>query len=290
MIVRQQKAAVTGITASTREESSVRSVRRALAILRAFGPTDRALPLGEIARRAEVDKATALRLLRTMIRERLIEQQATRDYSLAPGVLTLSTGPTSADTLRRRAQPLLAAIGEVTGGAVFLAVLHHGKALYIESWAAERAVPTSVTIGLQLPLHVCAATRVLMAFLPLQDRMAMLAAPLPALSPATPTDPFQLSAILDTIRTRGWEAGYSELDDGISCLGLPLRDESGDVIATIGIAGRDAPLPPGGQPRHLDALLAKIREFERRYGRDVGRPMHARRRSDRVAEGRVSSF
>ncbi len=278
------------MTASTGDEASVRSVRRALAILRAFGPTDRALPLGEIARRADIDKATALRLLRTLMRERLIEQLHSRDYALAVGMLTLNSGPTPADRLRRQAQPLLAAIGEVTGGAVFLAVLHHGKALYIESWAGERAAPTSVTIGLCLPLHVCAATRVLMAFLPLEDRMAMLAGPLPALTPATPTDPFQLSDMLDTIRTRGWETGHSELDSGVSCLGVPVRDETGEVIATIGIAGRDAPLPPGGQPRHLDAIVGKVREFERRYGRDAAGPPFARRRGDRAAAGQVPSL
>ena len=50
--------------------SPVRSVRRALAILRAFRLSDRSLALGEIARRARLDKATARRLLVTLMAER----------------------------------------------------------------------------------------------------------------------------------------------------------------------------------------------------------------------------
>ncbi len=277
------------MTASTPDDSSVRSVRRALAILRAFGPTDRSLPLGEIARRAGIDKATALRLLRTLIRERLMEQQPSRDYSLSLGVLGLSAGATPADRLRRRAQPMLAAIAEVTDGTAFLAVIHDGRALFIESSASEQSAPTSVTIGLHLPLHVCAATRVLMAFLPLEARMAMLAAPLPALTRATPTDPFQLSAMLDTIRNRGWETGHGEVDDGVSCFGLPVRDEAGEVIATVGVAARDAPVAEGEPPRHLETIICKVREFERRVVRERD-TTHTRRGADRVAGARPRTF
>jgi len=262
----------------------VRSVRRALGILRAFGPTDHALSLGEIARRAKIDKATALRLLRTLMHERLVEQQPSRDYSLSVGVLSLSAGATPADRLRRRAQPMLAAVAEVAEGTAFLAVVHDGEALFIQSAASEQAAPAPVSIGAQLPLHVCAATRVLMAFLPLEARMAMLAAPLPALTPATPTDPFQLSAMLDTIRNRGWEIGHSEVEDGVSWFGLPVRDGAGEVIATVGISGRDAPIPEGETPRYLEAVLVRVREFERLFGRDAA--VYPRRAAGRAAEGR----
>jgi IclR family pca regulon transcriptional regulator len=279
-----------GMTASTRDDPSVRSVRRALSILRAFGPGERALPLGEIARRAEIDKATALRLLRTLIREHLVEQQPSRDYSLSLGVLSLSAGATPADELRRRAQPMLAALAEMTEATAFLAVVHGGEALCIEALSGELAGPTLVTVGLHVPLHACAAPRVLMAFLPLEARMAMLAAPLPALTPATPTDPYQVSAMLDTIRTRGWDNSHSEIEDGVSCLGLPLRDDAGEVIATVGIAARHPPDPDGEQPRHLETVIGKVREFERRYGRERETKAYTRRGGGRVPEGRPRTF
>ena len=57
-------------------DGSVRAVRRALAILRAFRLTDRSLALGEIAQRAALDKGTTRRLLITLMKEHLIDQSA----------------------------------------------------------------------------------------------------------------------------------------------------------------------------------------------------------------------
>src|SRR5580692_5648179 len=109
------------ITPAQNDDASVRSVRRALAILRAFGPADRSLPLGEIARRAELDKATTRRLLRTLIGENVVEQSGpSKEYSLGLGMLELTAGATPVDQLRRRAQPLLAALAETTGATALL--------------------------------------------------------------------------------------------------------------------------------------------------------------------------
>jgi DNA-binding IclR family transcriptional regulator len=250
------------------DDASVRSVKRAVAILRAFGPSDRNLPLGEIARRTELDKATTRRLLRTLIGENLIQQHhSTREYSLALGVLVLAAGATPVDAMRRRAQVLLATLVETTRtDAAYLIVPHNGVALCIEMVEGERLMPSPWSIGEQRPLHACAATRVLMANLPLEVRIAALSGNLPALTANTPTDPFQLSNILDTIRTRDWDIGFGDVVPGVANLGLPVRGEAGEVIAAVGIAGPSEDMLEGERPRYLDMVRGKVRELERRLG------------------------
>jgi IclR family transcriptional regulator, pca regulon regulatory protein len=255
---------------STTDDAAVRSVRRALAVLRAFGPEDQSLPLGEIARRAGLDKATARRLLRTLIGERLIEQQGpSRDYSLGLGVLALTIGPTPADALRRRALPLLVDIAEATAAAAYLVVQHIGAALCIAAVGSEPPVPGPWVIGEQRPLNTCAVSRVLMAYLPLEERMAALSGRLPALTPATPTDPFQLSGLLDTIRQREWDVGLGDVVAGVATVGLPVRRSGGEVVAALGIAAAEHVVMEGGRPRYLDVLRAKVRELERRLARPL---------------------
>jgi DNA-binding IclR family transcriptional regulator len=253
------------MTPSQGENATVRSVHRACAILRAFRPEDDGLPLGEIAQRADLDKATARRLLRTLIAEGLIEQHhVSRDYALALGVMTLVVGPTPADAMRRRALPVLAGIAEATATAAFLVVPHVGSVLCVEAVPGERTVGGPWVIGEQRPMNTCAATRVLMAYLPLERRMAVLAGPLPALTPATPTDPFQLSSILDTIRRRDWETGLGDVTEGVASFGLPVRRDGGDVVAALGISGARDALLEGERPRHLDMMRRKVAELERR--------------------------
>jgi len=156
--------------------SPVRSVRRALAILRAFRLSDRSLALGEIARRARLDKATARRLLVTLMTERLVEQNPdTKAYSLGLGVLELAAGLTPCDDLRQRAQPLLAAIAEDTGATAFLGVAHDDAALCIGRVDGDEAIQIRAwSIGGKMPLNCGAGPRVLMAWRPAAELARLL--------------------------------------------------------------------------------------------------------------------
>jgi DNA-binding IclR family transcriptional regulator len=247
---------------------AVRSVRRALAILRAFTLTDRALSLGEIARRAGLDKATARRLLMTLMDERLIEQNPeTKTYALSLGVLELAAGLRPREDLRQRAQPVLAGIAQATDATVFLGVVHDQAALCINRVDGGQAIQIRAwSIGGRLPLHCGAGPRVLMAHRPEAELRRLLARPLEALTSASPVEPGALAAILARIRERGWELAVDDVVEGISGLGVPVRDRSGEVIAAISISGLHAHILENGKPRHLAILQAKAQELERAIG------------------------
>jgi DNA-binding IclR family transcriptional regulator len=254
------------MTKTAESAAPVRSVRRALAILRAFRLSDRSLALGEIARRARLDKATARRLLMTLMAERLVEQDAdTKGYSLGLGVLELAAGLTPCDDLRQRAQPVLAAIAENTGATVFLGVVHDGAALCIGRVDGGEAIQIRAwSVGGRMPLNCGAGPRVLMAYRPAAELARILARPLEALTPFTPADAADLSATLARIRQRGWELGVNDVVEGISSVGLPVHDRSGTVIAAISISGLHVHILADDRPRHLSILQSKVRELEQR--------------------------
>lgn len=247
-------------------DGSVRAVRRALAVLRSFTLSDRALALGEIAERAALDKGTTRRLLITLMTERLIEQDlATKGYSLGLGVLELASGFTPCDDLRQRAQPVLAAIAEATEATAFLGVVHDETALCIGRVDGGQAIQIrSWSIGGRMPLSCGAGPRVLLAFRPEAEIAAALARPLPALTPSSPTDPAALGEALAAIRGRGWEVGLDDVVEGIGSLGLPVRDRDGRVIAAVSISGLRPHIVADERPRHLEIMTAKVAELERR--------------------------
>ena len=256
------------MTESLDVATSVRSVRRALAILRAFRLSDRSLALGEVAQRAGLDKATARRLLMTLMGERLVEQNPeTKGYSLGLGVLELAAGLTPCDDLRQRAQPLLAAIAEETGATAFLGVVHDGAALCIGRVDGGEAIQIRAwSVGGRMPLNCGAGPRVLMAFRPAAELTGLLARPLEALTPFTPADPAALAAALERVRLRGWELGVNDVVEGISSVGIPVRDRSATVIAAISISGLHVHILADDQPRHLAILQRRVAELERRLG------------------------
>ncbi len=248
--------------------TAVRSVRRALAILRAFRLTDRSLALGEIARRAALDKATAWRLLATLIEEGLVEQNPeTKSYALGLGVLELAAGLRPGEDLRQRAQPVLAGIAQATGATAFLGVTHDGAALCIGRVDGGEAIQIRAwSIGGRLPLHCGAGPRVLMAHRPEPELRRLLARPLEALTPFSPTEPASLAKALARIRDRGWELAVDDVVEGISGVGVPVRDRSGAVIAAISISGLHRHILDKDRPRHLAVLREKAQELERSLG------------------------
>jgi DNA-binding IclR family transcriptional regulator len=247
-------------------DTTVRSVRRALGILRSFRATDRALALGEIAHRAQLDKATARRLLRTLMAEHLIEQNgATKAYSLGLGVLELSAGLTPCEDLRQRAQHVLAAIADATGATAFLGVVHDDAALCIGRVDGDEVIRLRAwSVGGRMPLGAGAGPRVLLAHLPPEQRARLLRAPPPETAAPGMANPAELATRLDAIRARGWELAIDEGAEGIASLGVPVRDGAGHVIAAISISGLHCNILDDAGPRHLAVLQSHVQDLERR--------------------------
>ncbi len=247
---------------------SVRAVGRALNILRAFTPTAPVLSLGDIARRAQLDKSTTHRLLVTLMNERVVEQSTeTKDYSLSLGVLELAAGLKARDDLGALARPVLAALAQETGATAFLGVVRDGSGLCLARVDGNELIQVRFwSIGGRMTLHCGAGPRVLLAHMPPADIDRYLAGPLEALTPRSPCDPVALSAILARIRERDWELAEDDIVEGIVSLGVPVRDRSGAVLAAISISGLRAHFIEGSQPRHLPALQEKARDLERAIG------------------------
>jgi DNA-binding IclR family transcriptional regulator len=243
----------------------VRTVGRAFGILRAFTADSPSLALGEISRRAGLDKGTARRLLMTLMGERLIEQNAeTRNYSLSLGVLELAAGLRPRDDVRQRAEPMLAAIARTTGATAFLGVVHDDGALCVARVDGDEAIQVRFwSIGGRMPLHCGAGPRVLMAHLPKDALRRHLERPLDALTPTSPRDPSTLMKLLARVQRRGWEIAADDIVEGIASVGVPVRNRVGAVHAAISISGLRARILDRGRPRHLEILLEKAHELER---------------------------
>jgi DNA-binding IclR family transcriptional regulator len=141
-----------------------------------------------------------------------------------------------------------------------------GTAMCIETQAGGWSAPPPVSIGTTVAYNVTSAARVLMAYMRPDEQSSFLAGPLAARTALTPTDPSEVSARYDRIRERGWDASHGHVQPGIWSIAIPIRDASGTVVASLGIAGTDTAIEDEGRPRHLDVMFEKLREWEQRFG------------------------
>src|SRR5262249_60514020 len=60
---------------------------------------------------------------------------------------------------------------------------------------------------------------------------------LAARTPQTITDPLALKKVLEGVRARGCAIEDEESELGMRCIAAPLRNDTGEVVAAIGLAG-----------------------------------------------------
>ena len=108
------------------ETAGAQTLRRGLAVLRLLtrvGPSG--LRMGEIGRRLNLNKATAIRLTRTLLDEGFVlHDPQSSCYRLGPEAFAVGLAAEPSYALQRLAAPTLRALAEASGDTVFFAVLH----------------------------------------------------------------------------------------------------------------------------------------------------------------------
>jgi DNA-binding IclR family transcriptional regulator len=218
----------------------IRSVERAMAILRAFGHREPELGVTELSRRLDLHKSTVSRLLGTMEQGGLVERNPdTGRYRLGLELLALAGQVARHGDLRSLARPHLEILAAGAGETANLAVLHQGVALNVEQFVpGDRQIRDIGWVGRRTPLHATSTGKVLLAYLPVDERTALLAnLSYVRYTERTITDPGCLVAELAAVAAQGFAIGAEELELGLNSVAAPVRDRSGLVTAAVSVSG-----------------------------------------------------
>ncbi len=217
----------------------VQSIDRAISLLNALTESERPMPLGDLGRAAKMPISTARRLLLTLMSHRFVSQsEETGLYSPGPRLFELAYRVMGSMDLRTQAAPILDRLNAETALTVHLAILDDGDVVYIDKREANETVRMYSAIGKRAPVHCTALGKALIAFLDeSQLRRIVKAKGLPRFTKSTITSWTGLMANLKLVRERGYSRDNAEQQDMIHCIGAPIRDHSGKVIASISLTG-----------------------------------------------------
>jgi IclR family acetate operon transcriptional repressor len=136
------------------------------------------------------------------------------------------------------ALPYLEGLVTASGETGHLAVLERGEAIYIEKVEARRALRIPSAMGRGYPAHATSLGKVLLSDLGEDDVRTILGAHgMASYTRTTTTDVDRLLAELADIREQGYAVDDEEYDEGLRCVGAPIRDHTGRVVAALGIGG-----------------------------------------------------
>ena len=213
--------------------AEIQSLARGLKILDILGQAQDGVSITELAELLGVDKASASRLVATLVNYGYAEKdEQTRRFHLGPQVVSLSRSVLARLPMRALAKPFLRQLMERTGECAHLALPAQGRVLYIDQVESPATLRVNAEVGTLNPLHCTALGKVLLAFGNLE-----LPTPLESFTPHTLTDPDRLRANLQQVRVQGYAVDDEEFDLGVRCIAVPVFDFRGKAVGSIGISG-----------------------------------------------------
>ncbi|HWP24754.1 MAG TPA: IclR family transcriptional regulator [Xanthobacteraceae bacterium] len=214
------------------------SVSAALRLLKAFSESEVEIGISDLARRLGVAKSTAHRLAATLLSEGMLEQNPdTGKYRLGIALFRLGALVRQRMDVSIEARPLLRELREKANETVHLAVLDGAEIMYIYNLESTQAIRMRSDIGVRKPAYCTAEGQVILAFQPPEVVERVIRAGLPPRTPQTITEPAALRQTLELIRQRGCAIEDEESEVGMRCVAAPVRNDSGEVIAAIGLGG-----------------------------------------------------
>jgi IclR family pca regulon transcriptional regulator len=213
----------------------VRAIARGFAAVEALGRPPGRHTLSEVAAAAGLSRATARRMLATLVALKYCEADG-RYFSLRPRALGLGLSYLNALPYWGYAQRALEDLRNEIGESCALAVLDETDIVYALRLPARRILSANLGVGSRLPAYVVSLGRVLLAALPPEQRAHYLTTTdFKPITPRTTIDPDALAEQLQRADAQGYAWIDGELDPAICGIAVPVRDQGGRVVAAVSI-------------------------------------------------------
>ncbi|WP_027414672.1 IclR family transcriptional regulator [Aneurinibacillus terranovensis] len=242
---------------NNKETASVQAVERALLLLKLISESSSPVSIGDLAKKAKLNRTTAWRLIGTLENQGFVEKDMlTNGYQLGYAVSQLISRNDQYAALIRRARPILEKLKEETGETVLLSVPKHNGILTIDQIDTDhsvRLVDYSNTIS---PLHCTSNGKILLSLLPDEELNILLRQPLKKFTNYTIIDPEELRRELKNVLVRGTGTCIGEFDENENAISAPIFDDKKNLIAFITVGG------PGFRLTHNKLLLLNDKMLE----------------------------
>ncbi len=214
------------------------SVATAIRLLKAFSEDEVEIGISALARRLGLAKSTVHRLAVTLVSEGLLEQdRETARYQLGIALFRLGALVRRRMTVSNEARPFLYDLRETVNESVHLAILDETEIMYVYNLESTHAIRMRSDIGVRKPAYCTAEGQAILAFAPDETVARVIASGLAARTPKTITSPEKFGKELALTRQRGCAIEDEESEVGMVSIAAPIRDDGGDVVAAVGIAG-----------------------------------------------------
>ena len=211
----------------------VESLDRGVRLLGVFGTVGGPATLSDLARAADLPRATTRRILFTLEHGGFVASDG-KLFALTPRVLTLAASYLQSSQVVTVLQPVLDRIAMAAQEISSLAVLDGDEVVFIARGSPTRVFSAGLDIGYRLPAFCTSVGRVMLGQFDDGDLAARLAAMRrEPMTPHTVTDPKRLLAAVRSDREQGYSLVDREAEPHFRSISVPVGRYDGTIIAAI---------------------------------------------------------
>ncbi len=246
----------------------VRSITRAMTVLRVLSESTDGLTLTETAAQAGLAASTAHRILTTLESERFVRfDGATGCWNV--GVAAFTAGAAFARTrdVIVMARPYMRRLMEQTGETANVFFESGGEVVCMAQVESRHSMRALTRVGGRVKMHWSGAGKAILAHLR-DEQVSRIVADhgLPRSTARTLTDPAALTAALAETRRAGVAIDDEEHAEGLRCVAGAVLDELGAPVAAISVSGPKTRITD----ERLENLANSVRRIVSEVTRDYG--------------------
>ncbi|WIY52597.1 IclR family transcriptional regulator [Devosia sp. YIM 151766] len=223
---------------STLDTNISATALKALSVLDFLGEQQRPLSVIEVATGMGADRATAYRMLMTLVQAGYVTRdESAKSYALSLKVLSLTRNLIREDDRALQIVSCIRQIAEETGETVHYSMLEGDSAVLLFRAKGTQRVSVDFQIGDRSALPSTSIGKVLLAYQDARFTDAVIAKGLPQVAPKTITDPDALRRELALVRAQRYAFDDMEFAPDMRCVAVAVFERGGIVPGGIAISG-----------------------------------------------------
>jgi DNA-binding IclR family transcriptional regulator len=227
-----------------KKKYTVPALEKGLVIIELLANSEQPLGITDLYTHCGLPKSSIFMILSTLESLKYLEKLPGDKYKLTMKIHQLGNLILSKLNIREIARPFMEELAESLQFTVHLAALEQKRAIYIEKVNGPGFVQFSTKVGQSLPLYCSAVGKTLAAFLPEDELDAIIrSVGYEQFTPHTINSSEGFKSFLKSVRQNGYALEDEEGELGIRCVGAPIYDNTGSVIAAISVTALRNELP-----------------------------------------------
>ncbi len=243
----------------TQTTKGTQSVHRTVLLLREVAKYNgQGVNLSKIARNTELHTATVHRILSALVLEGFLTYDASSKlYHLGIELYRIGKGAHHF-AICERYHSVIEKIAEKTEDTVFLLIKSGNDVLCIDRMEGGFPIRTmTIEIGARRPLGIGAGSLALIAFLPKDKFESIVSDNRKRYSDFGNLTENDIRKLAEKSQKRGFVVSKSLFHEGVTSVGVPVKNRQGEVVAAITVAAINKRMDPSRQ-KEISELVSRI--------------------------------